>query len=99
MTLGIRKLTVLGLVAAVVVSANALLLAHWLDEIGVINWAGYIRHEFLTGTAITILLALLILLVPARQVVAEGHGYGRRCAVCGHGLREGKYCAECGSRA
>jgi hypothetical protein len=97
MTLGIRKMMVVGLVAAVFVVANALVLAHWLESSGAIGWAGWIRREFLTGTAITILVALLILLVPAGNTVA--HGLFSRCSVC-NGLvsRRAKYCEECGSR-
>ncbi len=60
MALGIRKLIVVGLVAAVFVAANALLLAHWLDKTGVIGWAAFVRQDFLTGTAVTILLVLSV---------------------------------------
>jgi hypothetical protein len=60
MTLGIRKLVVLGLVAGVFLLANILLVARWLAEIGAIDVAVHIRREFLTGTAITIIVALLI---------------------------------------
>jgi len=100
MTLGIRKLIVVGLAASVFMVANALVLAHWLEKTGAIGWAGWLRREFLTGTAITILLALLILLVPARQAVKEGAGWIiRRCSVCGGSIsRQAKYCGECGSR-
>ena len=64
MTLGIRKLIVVSLVGAVVLFANFLLVAHWLREKGVIDLAQHVRREFLTGTAITIIVVLLILLVP-----------------------------------
>ena len=100
MSLGIRKLMVMGLVAAVFVVANALLLAHWLEASGAIGWAGWIRREFLTGTALTVILTLLILLVPARHAVADGVGLFRRCSVCNGPIsRRAKYCEECGSRA
>ena len=99
MTLGLRKLVVLGLVVSVFLLANALLVAHWLDSMGVIGWADSIRRDFLTGTAITIIIALLILLVPARHAVKEGIGWLRRCPVCDGGIsRQAKYCGECGSR-
>jgi len=99
LTLGLRKLIVVGLVGGVFFMANALLVAHWLDELGLIGWAGSIRRDFLTGTAITIIIALLILLVPARHAVREGIGWLRRCPVCDGSLsRQAKYCGECGSK-
>ncbi len=63
MTLGIRKLIVVGLAGAVFLIANFLLVASWLQERGVIDWAQGVRQEYLTGTAITIIMVLLILLV------------------------------------
>jgi len=99
MTLGLRKLVVVGLVGGIFFMANALLVAHWLDEMGVISWAGTIRRDFLTGTAITIIVTLLILLVPARHAVSQGIGWLRRCPVCDGSLtRQAKYCGACGSK-
>jgi len=98
-TLGLRKLIVVGLVGGVFFMANALLVAHWLDRMGLIGWADSLRREFLTGTAITIIVALLILLVPARHAVSQGIGWLRRCPVCDSSVaRQAKYCGECGSR-
>ena len=99
MTLGLRKLIVVGLVGGVFFMANALLVAHWLEKMGVIEWACWIRRDFITGTAITIIIALLILLVPARHAVKEGIGWLRRCPVCDGSIsRQAKYCGECGSK-
>ena len=96
MTLGTRKLIVLILVGTIFVLANVWLVVNWLDERGVIDWAKHIRTEYLTGTAITIIVALLILLVGSRR---ERTGLLRRCSVCDHVLLgRGKYCGECGSR-
>ena len=96
MTLGRRKLAVLVVVGLVFILANALVVASWLAEHGVIDFAGHIRREFLTGTAITIILVLLILLIPARQA---GAAVVRRCPVCDKALlARGSYCSECGSR-
>ena len=55
MTLGIRKTIVLVLVAAIFLLANMWLVMNWLQEKGVIDTAKYVRKEFLTGTAITII--------------------------------------------
>jgi hypothetical protein len=96
MTLGIRKLIVLVLAAALFLVANLVLVANWLQEKGVVDWAKYIHREYLTGTAITIIVVLLILLVAPR---GEGSKSGRRCPVCDHAqMREAKYCGDCGSR-
>ena len=45
----------------VLLMANLLVIAAWLSEAGFVEIADKIRSEFLTGTAITILAALLIL--------------------------------------
>lgn len=95
MTLTLRKLIVLALVAGVFLLANALVIAHWLRDAGVIETAASIREEFLTGTAITVIAALLILLTtPGRQAL----GLGQKCSVCGHRQVGGRYCSDCGSR-
>ena len=97
MTLGGRKLAVLVAVGLVFILANALVVASWLNEHGVISFARHISREFLTGTAITIIVVLLILLVPARP---PGGSLLRRCPVCDKVLLDGgSYCSECGSRA
>ena len=96
--LGIRKLFVLSLVGGIFLLANVMFVAHWLNETGVVDWATQLRRDFLTGTAITVIIALLILLVKPR---AEGSVAGliRRCPVCDHRiLGRGSYCSECGSK-
>ena len=96
MTLGMRKLVVVGLVGAVLLLGNFILVANWLQEKSVIDWAKDIREEYLTGTAITIIVVLLILLVkPAGGLLLPK----KRCPVCDHGVASaGQYCADCGSR-
>ena len=64
MTLGIRKIIVAGVVAAILLLANFFVLARWLDRAGVIGWAQGLRHEYLTGTDLTIIAVLLALVVP-----------------------------------
>ena len=96
MTLRIRKLIVLGLVGMVFLLANFILIAGWLQDRGVIDWAQGIRQEYLTGTAITTIVVLLILLVAPR---GAGRRVTRRCQVCDHAvIGKGSYCAECGSK-
>ena len=100
MALGIRKLVVLILVAGIFFAANIMIVAHWLQEMGVIDAARNLREEFLTGTAITIIIALLILLVKPGNVAGKAWISGRRCPVCNHRIGgSAKYCDECGSKA
>ena len=97
MTVSSRKLIVVGLIGTVLFMANIMMVAHWLDDIGAVDGAVQIRERFVTGTAITIIVALLILLV---KPSGERAKLLRRCPVCDHtGLGRGKYCSECGSRA
>lgn len=63
MSLTIRKVVVLGLIGAILLLGNILFVANWLAEKGVVDWARHIRAEYLTGTAVTIIVVLLILLV------------------------------------
>ena len=95
MTLRIRKLIILGLVAMVFLLANIWLVVSWLDHLGVLEWARYLRRQYLTGTAITIIFVLLLLL-------AHPHNRSwscRQCPVCDHRISgRARYCGECGSR-
>ena len=96
--LGVRKIVVVSVVGGIFLLANVMFVAHWLNETGMVDWAGRVRRDFLTGTAITVIIALLILLVKPR---AEGRAVGllRRCPVCDHRiLGRGSYCSECGSK-
>jgi len=96
MSLMIRKAIVLGLIGTILLFGNILFVASWLAERGVVDWARNIRSEYLTGTAITIIAVLLILLVSPK---ADARGLVRRCPVCDHVLvGRGGYCSECGSR-
>ena len=96
MSLTIRKAIVLGMIGAILLLGNILLVASWLAEEGVVDWARTIRSEYLTGTAITIIAVLLVLLVSPRT---KSVGLLRRCPVCDHVLvGRGSYCSECGSK-
>lgn len=66
MSLTIRKVIVLGLIGAVLLLGNILFMANWLAERGVVDWARHLGSEYLTGTAVTIIVVLLILLVSPR---------------------------------
>ena len=96
MSVGSRRLLVAAVLVVILSLANAGTIVGWLQDLGVIPFAQYLRSEYITGTAIAVIMALLILL-PGRAVWAI---CARRCPVC-HSplLRHGKYCAECGSRA
>ena len=97
MTLGIRKLIVLSLVAGVFLIGNLWLVVSWLQDRGIIDGARYVRAEYLTGTAITIIIVLLVLLACPN---AQRRAWLRRCSVCSHVLvGNGLYCSDCGSKA
>lgn len=94
MTLTIRKAVVLGLIGSILLLGNIVLVTNWLAEHGVVDWARYVRAEYLTGTAVMIIVVLLILLVNPRAGTLV-----RRCPVCDHVLRGmARYCEECGSK-
>ncbi len=97
MTLRARKLLILGVIAVILLLSHALAISRWLDEVGMIAWACRFQREFVTGTAITIILVLL-LLVGAGPNAVGGSNWLRRCSVCGRRLlRAGRYCPGCGS--
>ena len=63
MSLMIRKIIVLGLIGLIFQAGNILLVANWLAEKGIEQKTNWLREEFLTGTAIAVILTLLVLLV------------------------------------
>lgn len=96
LSLGFRKLVVIGLVGGIFLLGHIWLVVSWLDEKGVIDWAGAIRKEYLTGTAIAIIIALLVLLAGPR---GREPRFLRRCPVGDHVLLgRGKYCSDCGRK-
>lgn len=98
-SLGIRKLVVLILVGSIFLLANVWFVVKWLDEHGVVDGAKYLKSEYLTGTALTIILILLFLLVKPGKEVVSNSGLIRRCPVCDRKLvGKGDYCSECGSK-
>jgi len=98
MSLTVRKIVVLGLIGIVFLMANILIVANWIAETGTAEKAGWLRKEFLTGTAIAVILVLLILLVNPRNS-SGAVGFLRRCPVCDKRLiGNPTYCGEGGSK-
>ena len=96
MSLTTRKIFVLGVIGLILLLGNILFVASWLAERGVVDWARDVRAEYLTGTAVTIIAILLILLVTPKT---GAKGLVHRCPVCDHVLiSHGSYCSECGSK-
>jgi len=96
LSLGIRKMIVVGLIGTVLLMGNIVLVINWMQAQGWIEWAQSFRYEYLTPTALTITVVLLILLVRPR---AESSSWIRRCPVCDHMIKGSKnYCGDCGSK-
>jgi len=99
MSLGIRKSIVVLLIGAIFLLGNILIVANWIAETGVAEKANWVKENFLTGTAITIILVLLILLVSPRNSSSKVFGLVRRCPVCDHRLiGRVNYCGDCGGK-
>ena len=99
MTLTVRKTIVLGLIGIVFLLGNVLVIANWLAEKGIEQKANWLREEFLTGTTIAVIIALLILLVNPKNASDRAISFTRRCPVCNKRLIGNvNYCSECGSK-
>ena len=100
MTLGLRKIILLTLIGGIFLMANVVMVANWLSNSGVSEFAQTIKNNYLTGTAVTIIVALLILLVgPKKASGSKVMGFVRTCPVCDKTLLgRGSYCSECGSK-
>ena len=97
MTLLSRKVIIILLIGSVFLLGNILLVANWIADTGISEKANWIKENFITGTAVTIILALLILLTSSKS--SKVFGLVRRCPVCDHRLiGRGNYCSECGSK-
>lgn len=75
MTLTIRKIIELGLIGTIFLMANILVVANWLAGKGLAEKANWLREEFLTGTAIAVVIALLILLVNPWNTAGKAIGF------------------------
>ncbi len=99
MSLTVRKIVVLGLIGTIFLMANILMVANWIAESGIAEKAGWVRREFLTGTAAAVILVLLILLVSPKNTTSKLVGFIRSCPVCDKRLIGNvNYCGECGSK-
>jgi hypothetical protein len=100
MTLGLRKIILLGLIGCIFLMANVVVVANWLANSGVSQFAQTIKNNYLTGTAVAIIVALLILLVaPKKTSGSKIMSFVRRCPVCDHRLiGSANYCSDCGSK-
>ena len=99
MTPAIRKLIVLAVVALILLLANASVIVDWLSATGILGWAVAIRREYLTGTAVTVILVLLVLVVRPGRGPKDRWRRILRCRVCHHlVLSGGSYCPLCGAR-
>ncbi|MFC1636415.1 twin-arginine translocation signal domain-containing protein [Planctomycetota bacterium] len=99
MSLTVRKIIVLGLIGIIFLLANILVVANWISDSGISERAGWIRREFLTGTAVAVICVLLILLVSPSNARNKSLSFPRRCPVCDQRLSGNpRYCGECGSR-
>ena len=100
MTLTIRKIVVLGLIGIIFLMANILVVANWIAETGITEKAGWLRKEFLTGTAVAVTIVLLILLTsPRNSSSGRTMSFTRRCPVCDKRLvGSPNYRGECGSK-
>ena len=100
MTLGLRKIILLGLIGCIFLMANVVVVANWLANSGVSQFAQTIKNNYLTGTAVTIIVALLILLVaPNKTSSSKIMSFVRRCPVCDHRvIGSANYCSDCGSK-
>ena len=99
MSLTVRKVIVLGLIGMIFLMANILVVANWISDTGIAEKAGWVRREFLTGTAIAVILVLLFLLVSPKMSGGRAVSFTRRCPVCDKRLIGNvNYCSECGSK-
>jgi hypothetical protein len=93
------KKFVLGLLAAVALLANALLLFRGLSKKEADEKTKRTQRVLLVGTAIASILAIVALLLKRRHEGDEHRTSLGHCPVCDvQVLGRGRYCSECGSR-
>lgn len=94
-----RKLVLIATISLILAVAGLPGIAAALTELGLVGLARNLRAEYLTGTAITVIIALLILLPRHAIVAIRFIATTGTCHVCRRGIsRPAKYCPHCGSR-
>lgn len=90
-----RKIILVSAIALTLLLAGLPEFTELLARSGLIPLARHVRGEYLTGTALTVLLALLLLAPGAK----EGEVRPGACDVCDGAVAAGaRYCPRCGSR-
>ena len=96
MTLRVRKRLGVCLLIGIVLLANAALVVQWLQHVGLVDLARWIRREYVTGTALAV-IAVLLWLLSERDT--RGTDSKKPCRVCDRFIAiGGRYCPHCGSR-
>ena len=99
MSLTVRRVVVLRLIGIIFLLANILVVANWISDTGIAERADWLRKEFLTGTAVAVILVLPVLLVSPENPAGRAIGFSRRCPVCDERWSGNvNYCTECGSK-
>ncbi len=93
MSLQQRRWVVIAVIGIIILLAQFWMIGEWLERHGVLAWAGKVRREFLTGTALVVIAVMLFLAGSRHKRLGE-----RRCRVCSSPLAQGSYCPSCGSR-
>ena len=94
-----RKLVVIVAIGLILMFAGLPSIVAWLDRVGIIGWARSVIAEYITGTAITIIVVLLFVLPREIWIRRCQPFHTLQCPVCEASLyRDGRYCPECGSR-
>lgn len=94
-----RKLIIITTIGAILAIGGLPEISAMLTNFGLVGFARELRTEFLTGTALAIILVLLILVPPHVFVAVLLQLPTRLCNVCNQRIdRTARYCPHCGSR-
>ena len=94
-----RKIIVISLIGVIILAGNILVVANWIAKCGIEEKANYVKDNFLTGTALCVICALLILLAGPQKSGGKTARLDRRCPVCDQQIaNNANYCSNCGSK-